>query len=623
MRLMSLLASGAAHGDISPMFANLLTILLAAGVVSIALARLRLATVPAYLITGAIIGPGGLVTLVRNPAEVQAVSDLAIILLMFGIGLHMDMQVVSRSLKQVTIITLGGFLATTTVFWALAGLLSGMHGPGLSAPSALVVAFALSMSSTVVVLRVYMNRRQLGHVHGRLALGVLILQDLIAIVLLLILPPLARWNGLVEPGVVNIEGAVPGSAPAIPVDAGAVAVEMLENAGIAIAVVAAVVVVGKFALPRLLHEAARLKSPEVLTVVSTATALGAAALTQTVGLNIALGAFLAGFLLSSTPFRHQLGGQVGAIRDVFGAVFFTAIGMSVDLAMLWEHFGTVLMGTAGLLAIKAVIIGALCWASGSTGNVALKVGVALCQAGEFSIVLLAAAEDPSIGLIDSETLGFLIAMIVVSLIVTPGLIHLAAVINTRLPPIPTAPWCRAESATHESAASPPSPPPPAAPTGDSPMLPASPGRRRHAIIGGFGLVGRAVADELRKMNVSTTIIEMNPATVARQAGLGRSIVFGDVASVEVLETAGIDHADLLILTVPDEDSQLRACQAARELKPDIFIIVRTNYVSQGIVAATRGANGVVVEEMATAEAMEKMVRRVLGQTAEKPVAPPG
>ncbi|MFM9958523.1 MAG: cation:proton antiporter [Phycisphaerales bacterium] len=565
---------------LSPILRDLLLILAAAGVVAVLAQRLRLPTIPAYLITGTLIGPGA-VGLVHDAKSVEDISNLAIILLMFGIGLHMDLSVLRDTLRRAIIATVLLTTICAAALWPVGAIMK------LSTPSNISVGIALAISSTVVVLRILSERRELNKAEGRLSTAVLVLQDLVAIALLLVLPPLAKWNGTGTAGVL---------ASADELSAWGVALEMGINALIAMLGVAALVGFGKFILPWALEQAAkRANSGEVTTVISIAAALGAAGITQIVGLGPALGAFLAGFMLSLTMFRHQLGSQIGAVRDLFAAVFFTAVGMSVDLQVLWDNLPQIALMTVLMLGIKAVVIGLVLWGTGATGNLAFRGGVYLAQAGEFSIVILTVCVSDRLKLLTPEQAGQIVSVVVLSLILTPAMVLGAVKIGARLPAIDTAPWARRHvgGATSEVA--------------------GFVRGKKHAIIAGYGLVGRAVADELKKMQITSTIVEMNPSTVKRQATLGRPIIFGDIAAPEILESAGIHDADALILTIPDEESVLRACKQARQMHPDIPIIARCNFVSQGVLAAGLGASGVVVEEMATAKEMERVVGQVLSR----------
>lgn len=577
-------------------FGDIVIILATAGVVALVMGRLRMATVPAYLIAGAIIGPGVL-KLIHSPDQVNAVADLAVVLLMFGIGLQVDMKVLSHGIGRMLVVAVGATVLMALTMWPGWLLLN------LSAAGALAAALAMAMSSTVVVLRVYQERRELGTPTGRTTLSILVLQDLLAIAVLLLMPLLGWWHMSGGAGIVHALEAT-GTKEAI-----ASLWVVVLDVMLAIVGVAAIVLVGRMVLPRVLTEAARLKSGgEVLTVLSIAMAMGAAALTSLLGLNTALGAFLAGFLLAGTPFRHHLGGQVGVIRDVFGAIFFTAIGMHLLPRVLAEDLLLIVGGTVLVLVSKSIAFGVMAWTAGASGNVALRVGASLSQAGEFSIVLISAAAANH--LLNEEAVGTLVSIVVLSLMVTPWLIRASATVSRTMPRLRAAPWIKDSSAVVEDPADRPAEA--GSPDDASHAPPPPPPVRKQAIIAGFGLVGRAVADELMRMGVRTTIVEMNPSTVTRQAKLGRSIVFGDISSPDVLESAGIHTADALILTIPDAESTMRACQTVRRMRPGVFIVARTNFVSQGIAAAGLGANGVVVEEMATAKEMERLVKEALG-----------
>ncbi len=576
-KMPSLLAMAAPPSG--PGLKELLIILAAAGIVAVAMQRLRLAIIPAYLIAGAAIGPGGW-GLISSPDSVASISELAIVLLLFGIGLHTDVGVLRYGWKRSVSVGVGSTLLAALVMWPVAIV------AGLSAPAGLAVALALSMSSTAVVLRILQERRELHTPDGRLSFSTLLIQDFIAIGAMLAIPTLAVWNGT------RVTGAAATDAP--PTD-------LLRQFGAAVAGVTAIVLIGKLVLPRILHEAAKQKSSEAMMVVSTAAALGAAGLTQVIGLSSALGAFLGGFLLSSTPFRHQLSGQLGPLRDLFSAVFFTAIGMAVDLPTVADHAFTIIVATLAMVTLKTVAIALSCWALGATGNVSAKVGVTLAQAGEFSLVLLGVASAPGLGLLSGAATVLSVSVVVLSLMVTPLMMNVARWLDHRMPRVPAPRWASGRNAARGA---------PADAHASAPQ--AIPVRHRRVIIAGYGLVGRVVADALTAKGADATIIDMNPATVQTQGRLGRRIVFGDVSNPDVLESAGLHEADALILTIPDEEIVLRACQEARKLNPSVIIIARTNYVSKGMVATGLGANHVVIEELATAESMEKIISQVLG-----------
>lgn len=576
----------AQHAD-SSIARDLLVILAIAGVVGLMLRRLRLAVIPGYLLAGAIIGPHAL-RMVTEPGTVQSITQVATILLMFTLGLHMDLTRMRGSLRLIAFLTAAATLLTAVLCWPL------LLAVGLKAPAALAVALAWTVSSTAVVIRVLMQRGELDQVYGRISFGVLVFQDLLAMVLLAALPAIAHWQ----------HGGTDAARPD--------PTRLLTSASLAIGAVAAMIVLGRLILPRVLREAAGDGGGEVLLVVSSAVALGAAALTSVVGLSAELGAFLAGFLLAGTTFRYQLAGQLVPMRDLFMAVFFTVVGMDVPLGVVADRWRELGLLTLGLIVIKALATAGCAWALGITPAVAALTGMALAQGGEFSLVMLSQAHAQA--LTSQSEHGLMVSAIVLSLMVTPMMMGRAHAVGHWAAKLRPAPWARRASHLVERVREPV--------TGDGTATTESPGdaptpdRPGHVIVAGFGPVGAAVADELERHKIPIFIIDMNPRTITKQTAMGRRIVFGDAGNADVLETAGLAHAQALVLTMPDEDACIRACRSARSIKPDIFIAARAIYLVRALRLMQEGADHTVVEEMATAEAMAEQVMIKLRMRAE-------
>jgi len=561
---------------------DLLVILTTAVLIAIVLQRMRLAAIPAYLITGALLGPHAL-GLAPEPERLSTVLNLAIILLLFGIGLEFHLAVFKHGLVRMVAVGLVSCVLTILLGWPVAAAFS------LSAPAALAVSMAMSLSSTAVVLRIIVDRRELQHTRGRLSLSILVIQDLIVLAMLASLPALARWAG----------AAAAESAGALPA-AGRGWMGFLGEGALRLAGVALLIVLTKLLLPRLLRESLRGRSLEVMMLVGLASAVGAAVVTQALGYSLEMGAFLGGFVLAGTPFRHQLSGQIRPMRDLFLALFFIAVGMKLDPGVLPEHWDAIALGTGALLVIKLVAIAGTCWACGASTGTALAVGFALAQAGEFSLVLIDAAHAR--GILTGGVTSSALAIVVLSLTATPPLVELGSRVARWRWPAPTAPWIR-----RAAFADPPEPAAGATRPGSA--------EGHHVVIGGFGPVGRLIAEHLGRLSVSHTVVELNPATVQEQARLGKSIVFGDVSNPEVLESAGIARATALVLTVPDEAAVVRACSMARRRAPDLFIAVRTGPASQVPAAVRAGADEVITEELAAAEAMARAVLKRLGEAS--------
>jgi len=251
----------------------------------------------------------------------------------------------------------------------------------------------------------------------------------------------------------------------------------------------------------------------------------------------------------------------------------------------------IVLGVMVLVALKATLISGVCWAAGTTAGIAVAVGLSLAQAGEFSLILLGAAHDQRI--ITDEVLAIAIAVVVISLILTPGMVGLGNRLGHALSGIGTAPWIAPSSAlgAHHQAGHPPI-------------------RSNRVVIAGYGPIGRRIADELDENDIPFTIIELNQATVREQSRHRTPIIFGDVGNAHVLESAGIADADALVLTIPDEEAALRACATARRRVPDIFIAARTTVVPKRATLVEFGADHVTVDETAAAEAL---VRAVMGR----------
>ncbi|MFN0132893.1 MAG: cation:proton antiporter [Phycisphaerales bacterium] len=566
---------------------GLLVILAAAGLVALVLGRLRMVTIPGYLIAGALVGPHGL-GLVSESADAESISELAMVVLMFTVGLHLDLGGMASNVRRIALITLASAAGAVLLGWP-AGI-----ALGLPSPAALAVAMGMAISSTAVVLRVLETRRELHLAKGRVALGILVLQDMLALLFMASLPVIAAWASAAGSGAAGSVPAGSGEAPGPMGDPMSVVI----GSSRALGGIIVLVVVGRAALPRLIGAAARAGN-EVMLVVSAAVALAAAITAAWLGFSPELGAFLAGFLLASTPFRYQLAGQLVPMRDLFMAIFFAAIGLDMPLRLLMSDWWLVGLGVAAIIGIKAISTGAAAWLAGASAPVAAYSALALAQGGEFTLLIV--AQSRSAGIVSPTHASYAIAVTVISLVITPWLVGLGRSLATASRALPNAPWARAQDHTEEQDAT--------QSTGEA--GPAS----ELVVVAGFGPVGRAVVDAIEKRGVIVTVVEMNPRTVDKQHALGRAIVFGDASNAEVLERAGLRQASAVILTMPDEEAVLRACRTIRLSRPDIFISARLNVLSKAIQAMQLGADHTVVEELATAEAMAAQVIQKLRERA--------
>ena len=589
------------------MVRDLLIVLGAAALISVLLRRLRLGAIPGYLIVGAIIGslPGDF-SLIKDFANVDQISGIAIILLMFTIGLHLDLDSIRTGMASILLVGLISTIACALALWPV-----GMAF-GLSAPAALVLAMALAMSSTAVSIGLLQQRKEMHLVHGRLCIGVAIVQDLLAIPVLALMPAIALWAG-----------AHPTTSPvseALSDDSTPHVLRVIADGCIAVGGIVAMLAFAKYLLPKILREASWGGNTEGLLVTSAGAALTAAVLTGYLGFGPALGAFLAGFMLSATPFRFQLSGQLSPMRDLFMAVFFTSVGIKLDLGVVAPYWWVVILAVALTMGLKALIISFTTWASGTTAPVAALVGLILCQAGEFSLVVLDEAQKK--GIVNSDTNCVIIALVVISLVLTTPAADWAKKISPRLAHIRPARWITNPTLREHHG--------PADGAADAPIhegtsadnttthVPHGLSRKlalrdRPVIIAGFGVVGRNLAEHFAARKIPYHIVDLNSATVVKQNKLGHRTIFGDIANPDVLESAGIHEAEAVVLTIPDDVATLRACQAIRAIRGDVYIAVRTSYLSRAIAALEVGADHVTIEEVVTAQDMARQVVDILSK----------
>ncbi|RMH13008.1 MAG: hypothetical protein D6695_05320 [Planctomycetota bacterium] len=541
---------------------DLLAVLVCAGLVPVMLRRLRVALIPGYLLAGMLIGP--LTGVVTSADHIADVASLATVLLLFTIGLHFDFGSMKSAARAIVVV---GMVSTVLSALALGACATAF---GLDWRAGAGVGMALAMSSTAAVLKLLQQRREMHRPHARLGFGVLLIQDLAVVAVLSLIPML----GTAHEQVVQVEGP------------GAVA---------RVALVAGLIVVGRFFITPLMNAASRAGGSELVLVVGAAVALGAAVATKEVGLSEELGAFVAGLMLASSPFRYQLSGQLAPLRDLFMAVFFTVVGLQVQPEAIGSAWWVVLLGAAVLMVVKTIVIGACSWAAGASPSVAVRTGLILAEAGEFSLIVLMVAFES--GVVDQRTRAVAIAIVFVSLLVTPALMWVSGRIGNLGGVLPMAPWVHKSVLVDQ-------------PQGDRDDQPSG---RCDVLIAGFGPVGRAGAEQLEKAGVTYTIVELNARTVRTQSRLGRSIVYGDATNAHVLESAGLGTARAVILTIPDDEAMVRAVRVVRAHRPDVFIAARSSVLSRAIEAKGLGADLVIVDEIAAAVSMSHEVVRKLGK----------
>ncbi len=543
---------------------HILSDLLAIFVVSIAIVfafhQLRLPSIAGFLVAGALIGPHGL-NLVSDIEQVRVLAEIGVVLLLFTIGVEFSLPHLTASRG---LLLIGGPLQVASVV-GLTALIASMLG--VPVRQAIFWGFLLSLSSTAIVLKSLAARGETDSPHGRATVGILIFQDLIVVPMMLVTPFLASADE--EVSVISF------------------AVPLLKAAGL----VALIIGAAWFLVPKLLEQIVRSRSRELFLLTVIVLCLGIAWLTSLAGLSLALGAFIAGLIISESEYSHQAMAEVLPFRDSFNSLFFVSIGMLMDVRVLLEHHFLV----AGL--VVAVLVGK--FVAGVLPMMVLRypprsailTGVALAQVGEFSFIL--AQGGQAVGLFTGAPYQIFLTMSVFTMVVTPFLIQWAPKIARRAEAVQRLRrWFPGRTMAHAAQSI-------------APHLSI----KDHVIIVGYGLNGRSLARVLRETEIPYLILDANPTVVREGATEGQPIYFGDVSNVNVLHHLRIEDARVFVLAISDPFMARRAVQISRGLNPHLHIVVRTRYLKELPELHQLGADEVVPEEFETSIEIFALVLR--------------
>jgi len=592
----------------------------AAWVLGLLTQRLGLSPIVGYLLAGVVIGPHT-PGFVGDPDAAQQLSEVGVILLMFGVGLHFHL----KDLLAVKSIAIPGAVGQSLV--ATLFSVGIFYAFGWPLRAGLVLGMAMSVASTVVLLRVLMDRDMLNSVHGHVAVGWLIVEDIFTVLALVAVPVLAD----LLPGTDFAAGGLAHAATPDVIDAAATEIARAASEGAAqvgghghadahgngdsqglaalgwalaklAALVAIVFLAGSRVVPWILIRVARLRSRELFTltvlVMSIAIAVGAA---HIFGASVALGAFLAGMVVAQSPVSHQAAADALPMRDAFAVLFFVAVGMLFDPNILFRQplmaaaaLGIVLLAKpAAALVIVAVL--------GYSARTALTVAIGLAQIGEFSFILSQVARDH--GLMPEAGHHLLVATAMISITLNPMLFRNIDHVERWVRRRPLL-WKALNARADRRAA--------ALNAGAAATIAEVPAEKPLAVIVGYGPVGRLVDALLRDAGLHTVIVEMNMDTVRSLTRAGRSAIYGDASRIEVLEQAGVGRAVHLILTLPHSAERAAIVLAARELNPQIEVTVRARYLREKDDLEHAGATKAIFEEGEAGIALARHVMRSRG-----------
>ncbi len=501
--------------------------------------RLRVPPLASLLITGLVIGPSG-TGLVSDAEAIHVLAEIGVVLLLFVIGLELSVSKLKEVRRPFLI---GGSIQAllTTAVGAGAATLAG-----LAPRQALFFGFVLTLSSTAIVLKLYGDRRESNAPHAQLALAILLFQDFLIVPMIVLTPVLG--------------GEVAASSG-----------ELARRFGGSFAATGLAFLAARYLMPRLFHLLVRTRIREALVLGALGICLAMSWLTHSLGFSLALGAFVAGIIVSETEYSHQVVADMVPFRDVFASVFFVSIGMLVDLGYVAAHahvvFGLALAVVVAKIFTSGVAVAALRFPARTVASAALG----LAQIGEFSFVLMEVGH--SHGLLQGERYQLVLSAAVLTMLATPALLPLGPVLGRKL---------RGPAAPD--------------PDGDA----GARVRSGHVIILGFGHGGGLLARVLREIAIPYVVVELNGETVRRAAEEGEPIVYGDATRREILHHAGVETANVLVFALSDPEATRHGVRLARDLNPSLEIIVRTRTVQEIAELRKRGANQVVAEEFETA-----------------------
>lgn len=499
---------------------SLILLLLMASVIGVILVRrINMPPMFGYLLVGLLIGPHAL-SLLKNVKAANTLAEFGVVFLMFSIGLEFSLARLYTMRKTVFGFGMAQVLITMAVVTGIGIML------GLSWQAGLAFGGAVAMSSTAVLSKLLVERRELQAPHGREVMGVLLAQDLIVVPLLIVIPALGQpaADMMVEVGVALIKATL---------------------------VLGVVLFLGQKLMRRWFHIVALSKSSELFVLNVLLVTLGMAYVTEEAGLSLALGAFVAGMLISETEYRHQVEEDIKPFRDVLMGLFFVTIGMMLNPTVIWNQFWLVLLLILAVLLVKALIVFTLSRLFGGRQSTAMRSALWLAAGGEFGFVLL--TEIATAKLAQRPTIQLVLAALLLSMMLAPIIVHWCDRLVIRFS---AGEWLARSMQLTQLAA-------------------ASLATQKHAVICGFGRSGQSLARIMSREGIGYVALDLDPERVREAAKGGETVLFGDAGRRETLIAAGVKRASVVVITFTDTTIAEKILHYCRELRPDMPVLVRT------------------------------------------------
>ncbi|MCX7551863.1 monovalent cation:proton antiporter family protein [Xanthomarina sp. F2636L] len=532
-----------------PLLQDILILLGFSVVIVFLLQRAKLPSILGFLITGVIIGPYGL-SLVKAVEQVEIISEIGVILLLFVIGMELSLKKLAAIKKTVFI---GGSIQVGLTVLISAGCYYFM---GNSWNEAVFIGFLFSLSSTAIVLKVFQDRNEMNTLHGKNALGILIFQDIIVVPMMLFTPIIAGESTNVTASILTL---------------------LFKSA----VVIIITIISARYVVPKLMYAIAKTNNKELFLLTTITICFAVAFLTSQAGLSLALGAFMAGLIISESEYSHQATSIILPFRELFISFFFISVGMLLDLTFFFNHVGVIMLLVLAVLLVKSSVTALAIAVLKYPSRTVLITGLSLFQIGEFAFILSKVGLEYN--LLSAETNQYFLAVSIVSMLLTPFIIIFSENIsekflNTRI--------AKAISSTPKD---------PFSELNDDFETELN----NHLIIVGYGVNGSNLAKASMYSNIPYVVIELNAKTVKREKENGIPMLFGDASEPHILDTVNLSKARSVVIAISNPENTRTIIRNVRNISQSVYLVVRTRYVKEIPELIALGADDVIPEEFET------------------------
>ncbi|PWK19620.1 monovalent cation:proton antiporter family protein [Xanthomarina spongicola] len=532
-----------------PLLQDILILLGFSVLIVFLLQKAKLPSILGFLITGVIIGPFGL-SLVNAVEEVEIISEIGVILLLFVIGMELSIKKLISMRKTVFI---GGFLQV-----GLTVLVAGIcyYLLGNSWNESVFIGFLFSLSSTAIVLKVFQDRNEMSTPHGRNALAILIFQDIIVVPMILFTPIIAGESTNVTASILNL---------------------LFKS----VVVFVITFLSARYVVPKFMHAIAKTNNKELFLLTTITICFAVAFLTSEAGLSLAFGAFIAGLIISESEFSHQATSIILPFRELFISFFFISVGMLLNLNFFFNHIGVILLLVLAVLVVKSSIVALAIAILKYPSRTVLITGLSLFQVGEFAFILSKVGIEYN--LLSAETNQYFLAVSIVTMLLTPFVIIFSENISDRFHNTKIAKALASSSKENPEELY------------ENVEIDLS----NHLVIIGFGINGSNLAKASQFSNIPYVVIEFNAEVVKREKAKGIPILFGDATQPHILETVNLSKARSVVVAISNAEATRTIISNIRNISQSVYLVVRTRYVKEITELIAHGADDVIPEEFET------------------------